>query len=188
MRAGASARASAVPRCVYRAATCVGWPARRGSCVPDVYLWPKKYFIIIIRRYGVPVGSLPSFPSSFSFPPFRSVPLSLSREGTGANERARAMYLYKEGPVCVLSLSSPLLRLHSTSVSFSLVLSRRRDTIAQRDYQKIIRISIEGPATLGSLSPVSLFYNEYDDGHATVRPARCRFHNVKPSRRRRDSR
>lgn len=172
MRAGANARASAVPRCVYRAATCVGWPARRGFHVLDVYLWPKKYFIIIIQRYGVPVGPPPSFSHSLFLllsPPPR--PLPFSREGTGANERARAVYLHKGGPVSVLSLS-PASRFF---VFLALVVSRRRGTIAQRDYQKIIRISIEGPRLSDPYRIRLAFYNEYDDGHATVQPvARCR--------------
>lgn len=85
-RASAGARLS-------HAATCAEWPARRGSRIPDVYLWPKNYFIIIIWRYGVPVGRLFSLlPLSFLL----SFPLP---EDTGANERA---YLHKD-----LSVFSP---------------------------------------------------------------------------------
>lgn len=61
--------------------------ARRGSRVPDVYLWLKKYFIIIIRRYGMAADL-------FSF----------IREAIGENECARAMYLHKEGFVPSFSL------------------------------------------------------------------------------------
>jgi len=107
----ASARASAAgafiapQRCVAR--------ARWGSRVPDVYLWLKKYFIIIMRKGDTRRASRQTPALSSSSPSLSS---SSRGKGAGANERARAVQLHKEEPVAFLCpsytpprLSRPLL-------------------------------------------------------------------------------
>ena len=126
---------------------CVGWAAPRGSLVSDVYLWPKKYFIIIIRRYVAAVDSA-----------ILSLSLFLSRTHTHTHTHtlffSLSLYLCLFRTIAVQMSSSRIQRIKENSASpvcsLDVVSFPRKDSkgqyveeaIGSPDYQKVIRISI----------------------------------------------